>query len=121
MTIHKGQGSQADRVTVLLPAEESRLLTRELFYTAVTRRPATVRVVGTEDAVRAAVRHRRERATGLRQPLAGAAGIARYLVKPAPASAKYREVERRFRVVSAPRRPRFRWRRRAAGRVRPAW
>ena len=37
MTIHKAQGSQADRVTVLLPEEGSRLLTRELFYTAVTR------------------------------------------------------------------------------------
>ena len=37
MTIHKSQGSQADRVTVLLPDEGSRLLTRELFYTAVTR------------------------------------------------------------------------------------
>ena len=37
MTIHKSQGSQADEVTVLLPQEDSRLLTRELFYTAVTR------------------------------------------------------------------------------------
>ncbi len=36
-TIHKSQGSQADEVTVLLPPPESRLLTRELFYTAVTR------------------------------------------------------------------------------------
>ena len=37
MTIHKSQGSQADEVTVLMPPEDSRLLTRELFYTAVTR------------------------------------------------------------------------------------
>ena len=37
MTIHKSQGSQADEVTVLMPTEDSRLLTRELFYTAVTR------------------------------------------------------------------------------------
>ncbi|PRC61950.1 hypothetical protein C6A85_05705, partial [Mycobacterium sp. ITM-2017-0098] len=28
MTIHKSQGSQADEVTVLLPPEDSRLLTR---------------------------------------------------------------------------------------------
>ena len=35
MTIHKSQGSQADEVTVLLPPEDSRLLTRELFYTVV--------------------------------------------------------------------------------------
>ena len=55
MTIHKAQGSQADGVTVLLPEEGSRLLTRELFYTAVTRAQDHVRVVGTEAAVRAAV------------------------------------------------------------------
>ena len=41
MTIHKSQGSQADEVTVLLPPEDSRLLTRELFYTGVTRAKKT--------------------------------------------------------------------------------
>jgi exodeoxyribonuclease V alpha subunit len=43
MTIHKSQGSQADEVTVLMPPQDSRLLTRELFYTAVTRAKAKVR------------------------------------------------------------------------------
>lgn len=70
MTIHKSQGSQADRVTVLLPDEGSRLLTRELFYTAVTRARHHVRVVGSEAAVRAAVETRAQRATGLRLRLA---------------------------------------------------
>ena len=37
MTIHKSQGSQFDTVAVLLPAPSSRILTRELLYTAVTR------------------------------------------------------------------------------------
>jgi len=74
-TIHKSQGSQADEVTVLLPPEESRLLTRELFYTAVTRAKQKVRVVGSEAAVRAAVERRALRASGLRQRLrAEAAG-----------------------------------------------
>ncbi|HSE10956.1 MAG TPA: exodeoxyribonuclease V subunit alpha [Nocardioidaceae bacterium] len=68
-TIHKSQGSQADEVTVLLPPEDSRLLTRELFYTAVTRAKKKVRVVGSEDAVRAAVERRAQRASGLRQRL----------------------------------------------------
>jgi exodeoxyribonuclease V alpha subunit len=68
-TIHKSQGSQAREVTVLLPPPESRLLTRELFYTAVTRAQDTVRVVGTEEAVRAAVGRRALRASGLRQRL----------------------------------------------------
>jgi exodeoxyribonuclease V alpha subunit len=65
MTIHKAQGSQAREVTVLLPGEESRLLTRELFYTAVTRAQERVRVVGPEGAVRAALARRARRASGL--------------------------------------------------------
>jgi len=69
MTIHKSQGSQADEVTVLLPPEESRLLTRELFYTAVTRAKTKVRVVGPESAVRAAIGRRARRATGLARRL----------------------------------------------------
>jgi exodeoxyribonuclease V alpha subunit len=70
MTIHKSQGSQADEVTVLLPDEDSRLLTRELFYTAVTRAKDVVRVVGSEAAVRAAIGRRAQRASGLRVRLA---------------------------------------------------
>lgn len=74
MTIHKSQGSQAARVTVLLPDATSRLLTRELFYTAVTRAQLHVRVVGSESAVRAAVGTQAQRATGLRERLRRARG-----------------------------------------------
>ncbi|UXA07908.1 exodeoxyribonuclease V subunit alpha [Mycobacterium sp. SMC-2] len=73
MTIHKSQGSQADEVTVLMPPEDSRLLTRELFYTAVTRAKAKVRVAGSEASVRAAIERRAVRATGLAQRLRAAA------------------------------------------------
>lgn len=65
MTIHKSQGSQAAEVTVLLPPEDSQLLTRELFYTAVTRAQSRVRVVGSEAEVRAAIDRQAVRATGL--------------------------------------------------------
>jgi exodeoxyribonuclease V alpha subunit len=71
MTIHKSQGSQAEEVTVLLPAEDSRLLSREPFYTAVTRAKTKVRIVGSEPAVRAAIDRRVVRASGLRQRLSG--------------------------------------------------
>ena len=67
MTVHRSQGSQFDRVSVLLPPPESPLLTRELLYTAVTRAASFVRVIGTEAAVRAAVERPIERASGLRQ------------------------------------------------------
>ena len=68
MTVHRGQGSQFARVTLLLPPETSPLLTRELLYTAVTRAREHVRVIGTEAAVRAAVERPIRRASGLREP-----------------------------------------------------
>ncbi|KQT01226.1 exodeoxyribonuclease V subunit alpha [Cellulomonas sp. Leaf395] len=68
MTVHRGQGSQFHRVTLLLPPDTSPLLTRELLYTAVTRAREHVRVIGTEDAIRAAVERPVRRASGLREP-----------------------------------------------------
>jgi len=67
MTVHRGQGSQFDRVSVLLPPAESPLLTRELLYTAITRAQSFVRILGTEDAIRAAVSQPIARASGLRR------------------------------------------------------
>jgi exodeoxyribonuclease V alpha subunit len=69
LTIHKSQGSQADEVTVLLPSPDSRLLTRGLFYTAVTRAKGKVRVVGSLGAVRAGITRRAMGACGLAQRL----------------------------------------------------
>ena len=37
MTVHKAQGSEFDAVMAVLPQQRSRVLTRELLYTAVTR------------------------------------------------------------------------------------
>lgn len=67
MTIHRSQGSQYDTVSVILPAEGSSLLTRELLYTAITRARTHVRVIGTEESVRAGVQRQVLRASGLRR------------------------------------------------------
>lgn len=69
MTVHKSQGSQAREVSVIMPPEDSRLLTHELFYTAVTRAQDKVRVIGTEDSIRAAVTRKVQRASGLARRL----------------------------------------------------
>lgn len=67
MSIHRSQGSQFDKVSIVLPPPEgSPLLTRELLYTAVTRAKSHVRIIGTEAAVRAAVERPIVRASGLR-------------------------------------------------------
>jgi exodeoxyribonuclease V alpha subunit len=72
-TIHKAQGSQFDEVTVIVPDAASALLSRELFYTAITRAQSKVRLIGPADAVAHAVTHQALRASGLALRLAGAA------------------------------------------------
>jgi exodeoxyribonuclease V alpha subunit len=66
MTVHRAQGSEFERVSVILPPPESPLLTKELLYTAVTRASDFVRIIGSEAAVRAAVDRPVRRASGLR-------------------------------------------------------
>ncbi len=69
MTVHRAQGSQFDRVTLVVPPPESPLLTRELLYTAVTRAKEQVLLVGAESAIRRAVLRPANRASGLRHRL----------------------------------------------------
>ncbi|HEX3830397.1 MAG TPA: exodeoxyribonuclease V subunit alpha [Solirubrobacteraceae bacterium] len=65
MTIHKSQGSQFDAAAVMLPEPDSRILTRELLYTAATRARRRLILAGSEEAVRAAVGRPVARASGL--------------------------------------------------------
>ncbi|MGZ4321107.1 MAG: exodeoxyribonuclease V subunit alpha [Solirubrobacteraceae bacterium] len=69
MTIHKSQGSQFDTAAVLLPDPASRILSRELLYTAVTRARTRLIVAGTEESIRLAVGRPVARASGLRRRL----------------------------------------------------
>ena len=69
MTIHKSQGSQFDTAAVLLPDPASRILTRELLYTAVTRARERLILAGPEATIRAAVARPVARASGLRRRL----------------------------------------------------
>ena len=71
MTIHKSKGSQFGTAAVLLPSLTSRILTRELLYTAVTRAREELILVGTEETVRSAVARPVARASGLRERLWG--------------------------------------------------
>jgi exodeoxyribonuclease V alpha subunit len=71
MTVHKSQGSQFDTAAVLLPPPTSHILTRELLYTAITRAKEHLILVGTDDAVRAAIERPIARASGLRWRLWG--------------------------------------------------
>ncbi|MFN9902416.1 MAG: ATP-binding domain-containing protein, partial [bacterium] len=65
LTIHKSQGSEYAHVIVVLPEQPSRIVTRELLYTGVTRATRRVTLVGSEEVIRAAIARPIRRATGL--------------------------------------------------------
>lgn len=65
MTVHKSQGSEFDTVMVVIPEYESRIMSRELLYTAATRARQGVSLVGSPDAIRAAIARGTERTSGL--------------------------------------------------------
>ena len=67
ITIHKSQGSEYQHAVVVLPEHRSRIVTRELFYTAVTRAIKKVTIVSSQDVLEAAVKKPIRRATGLRE------------------------------------------------------
>ncbi len=65
LTVHRSQGSEYDEVAFVPGPSDSRVATRELFYTAVTRARRKVTVYGSAAAVVAAVERVTERAGGL--------------------------------------------------------
>jgi exodeoxyribonuclease V alpha subunit len=69
MTIHKSQGSEFDHAVISLPHAASRILTRELLYTAVTRGREQVTVLADEAALRTAIGNPVARASGLQARL----------------------------------------------------
>ena len=71
MSIHKSQGSEFPHAVVALPPPPSRILTRELLYTGVTRAKEQLTMVACEAAIRLAVERRVARASGLHQRLTG--------------------------------------------------
>ncbi len=69
MTVHKSQGSEFERVLLLLPDKDAVILTKELIYTAITRAKESVEIWGKEDIFRAAVSRRIRRSSGLRDQI----------------------------------------------------
>jgi len=69
MTVHKAQGSEFEEVALVLPDTATKVLTRELIYTAVTRAMTRVALFGTAEVLRAAVEREVARASGLRDRL----------------------------------------------------
>ena len=70
MTVHKSQGSEFEHTVLVLPTEPSRVLTRELVYTGITRaRKAFTLVSGWPPGFAKALAQRTRRASGLLERL----------------------------------------------------
>ena len=65
LTIHKSQGSEFAHTIVVLPKGKSRILTRELLYTGITRAKPNLTLVATQEALEIAIANKVQRATGL--------------------------------------------------------
>lgn len=65
MTVHKSQGSEFGEVLVLLPVQRSRVATRELLYTAVTRARERVTLCASATALTGAIETSTRRHSGL--------------------------------------------------------
>ncbi len=68
-TVHKSQGSEFNRVILMLPGRQSPVLSRELLYTAVTRSKRHFELWGDDDIFRVGIEKRFERSTGLAKRL----------------------------------------------------
>ena len=69
LTIHKSQGSEFDRVLVVLPSQATPVLTRELVYTGITRAKNEVTLMAQPEILGSAIEAKTTRASGLRDTL----------------------------------------------------
>ncbi|MEI7533937.1 MAG: exodeoxyribonuclease V subunit alpha [Verrucomicrobiae bacterium] len=69
LTIHKSQGSEFDHVLLVLPEKISQVLTRQLFYTGLTRARKSVHILAPENILRAAIATQLQRSSGLTDAL----------------------------------------------------
>lgn len=71
LTVHKAQGSEFDRVVLVLPPPDSPLLTREILYTAFTRARTGATILGPRASLESGLRQASQRFTGLGPALQG--------------------------------------------------
>lgn len=69
MTVHKSQGSEFEHISLLLPEEDSPLLSRELIYTALTRARQRLQILSTAPILQNAIEREHQRESGLAQLL----------------------------------------------------
>lgn len=73
MTVHKAQGSEFDDVWLQLPRHDSRVLSRELVYTGLTRARQRLHLAGSAEVLEKALQRHASRLSGLAWRLGAAA------------------------------------------------
>lgn len=71
LTVHKSQGSEFNEVLLILAPADSPILGRELLYTGITRARNKVAIVGSEQALQAAIEQPTRRFSGLADRIRG--------------------------------------------------
>ncbi|MFP4460099.1 MAG: exodeoxyribonuclease V subunit alpha [Candidatus Zixiibacteriota bacterium] len=69
MTIHKSQGSEFKEIAVILPDKPSPILTKELFYTAISRAKEKVYIFGKKEIIADMIGLKIKRESGLKERL----------------------------------------------------
>lgn len=62
-TIHKAQGSEAKEVLLVLPSQDSRIMTRPLLYTGVTRAQQKLVILSSESSLQQTANYNPRRST----------------------------------------------------------
>lgn len=69
VTVHKSQGSEFDRVAIILPQHDLPLLSREMLYTALTRSRHSVTIIGHTELFMKGVARTMQRFSGIAEKL----------------------------------------------------
>jgi len=71
MTVHKSQGSEFEKILMIMPPFNNQILTREIMYTGLTRARTSVELWCTDEIFILSSERRIQRRSGLRQALWG--------------------------------------------------
>jgi exodeoxyribonuclease V alpha subunit len=72
MTVHKAQGSEFDRVVLILPERDLPINTREILYTALTHSRGSVVLIGSRDILALGIARTVSRESGIAEKLRAA-------------------------------------------------
>jgi exodeoxyribonuclease V alpha subunit len=81
MTIHKSQGSEFERVLMILPTEDTLVLTRQLIYTGITRAKKQLEIISSPIILKLGIKREIPQATQIRSALHKGVKAATFSVK----------------------------------------